>query len=126
MSSSRSLLEDDKPDVHVVEDALAFIDAFYNSTGDPSTSGSIEAFSAETDTKDNALENLRGALDELYIKLAAIHRDGTGDNTNQVMQLVTGNERRQIELAIQQRLSACQRLGLQVLQLPCVRYLLER
>jgi hypothetical protein len=74
MPSSLLLLHDNELDACVVEDALTFIDTFYNCTGVLSTSGSVEKLSRETDAKDHALDNLWEALGDLYVKLAAIHR----------------------------------------------------
>jgi hypothetical protein len=66
--------EDELFDARVVEDALAFIDAFYTPTAEPGASSAVQESSAGTDVWVSTADSLQGALTELCHKLVTVNR----------------------------------------------------
>jgi hypothetical protein len=108
MLSALPAHEDELFDARVVEDALAFIDAFYTPTAEPGASSAVEEWRTETDPWNTTTDNLHAALEEVYHKLVAVNRHTAIEKGV----LSTGADFGEI----QRRLDFCRRLCLKLLQ----------
>jgi hypothetical protein len=96
-------------DARVVEDALAFIDAFYTTTAEPGASSAVEESRGVTDT---TADSFQGALGQLYHKLLAVNLHIAIEKTNQSTKAEVSE--------FQRRLDVCRQICLELLHPPCL------